>query len=88
MQVVTAQSNVKNSITYVNNSKQKTVVIADAERAFSNNFICNKAAVIKAGRRKYIHAIITCTADSLEPARKYYCVYTLQHILVQCNTLN
>lgn len=88
MQVVTAQSNVKNSITYINNNKQKTVVIADAERAFSNNFTCNKAAVVVAGKRKYIHAIITCTADSLEPARMYYCVYSLQHKLVQCNTLN
>jgi hypothetical protein len=56
-------------------------------RPFGNNFVA-QTAVPSPFRKNEIEAIVTCTQNSKEPGRVYYCIYNTAGTLVSCNTLN
>lgn len=75
-----------NTITYNN----VNISVAKKQRPFSNNFVLLKVAgaVRTRNGRDAVAVYVKCTADSYEPGRIYYCVFTLKGNLLECCTVN
>jgi hypothetical protein len=75
-----------NTQVFKNTILTPTYYIHAKRRPYGNNFT-QKQYVKPVG--KDAHAVIVlCTANSKEPGREYYCVYTNKGALKECCTLN
>jgi hypothetical protein len=64
-----------------------TFTVANKQRPFGNNFVVQKA-LVSTMQANEIECIVKCTANSKEPGRTYYCIYSTKGMLIACNTLN
>ena len=66
------------------------VNISATNLPFNNNFVQTqyvKTMRTRNGRNAFV-VVVTCTQDSMEPGRKYCCVFTTKGTLLSCYTLN
>ena len=61
--------------------------VTNKNRPFGNNFVVQKALVSEFDENE-VEAVVLCTADSREPGRTYYCIYSTKGSLLSCSTLN
>ena len=64
-----------------------TFTATNKNRPFGNNFVVLKA-LVSAFVPSEIEAVVKCTANSKEPGRTYYCIFSTTGTLLSCNTLN
>jgi hypothetical protein len=64
-----------------------TFTVTNKQRPFGNNFVVLKA-LVSTMQANEIEAVVKCTANSKEPGRTYYCIYSTNGELLACNTLN
>jgi hypothetical protein len=64
-----------------------TFTVANKQRPFGNNFVVQKA-LVSTMQANEIECIVKCTANSKEPGRTYYCIYSTKGMLIACSTLN
>lgn len=69
-------------------AQQYFFIVANKQRPYSNNFTVNSAEVKQYNNKDEVHCVVTCTQDSIEAGRVYYCIFTTKGKLVACNTLN
>lgn len=62
-----------------------TIVVKGKNRPFGNNFVLLEIQKVGVA---FVECIVQCTKDSLEPGRKYFCMYTKLGTLYACQTLN
>jgi hypothetical protein len=74
---------------------QNTVVVAPysftVTKAKNKPFGCNFntiKAIVSPMQANEIECIVKCTAQSKDPGRTYYCIYSTAGELLACNTLN
>jgi hypothetical protein len=60
--------------------------VTKRNRPFSNNFTQKKFITIN--ESDLVELYVTCTSDSNEPGRIYFCEYTKRGKLISCCTLN
>ena len=61
--------------------------VTNNNKPFGNNFVVQKA-LVSTMQANEIECIVKCTANSKEPGRTYYCIYSTNGELLACNTLN
>jgi len=61
--------------------------VTNKNRPFGNNFVVQKA-LVSAFDENEIECVVLCTANSKEPGRTYYCIYSTKGSLLCCSTLN
>jgi hypothetical protein len=61
--------------------------VTNKNRPFGNNFVVQKA-LVSAFDENEIECVVLCTANSKEPGRTYYCIYSTKGSLLSCSTLN
>jgi|LauGreSuBDMM15SN_2_FD.fasta_scaffold773075_1 hypothetical protein len=74
---------------------QNTVVVAPysfkvtktKNKPFGNNFNTIKA-IVSTMQANEIECVVKCTANSKDPNRSYYCIYSTSGELLACNTLD
>ena len=82
----------QNNVTFTLPASGKTVNFTATKKnlPFSNNFVLMgiKRFVRTRNGRDAVAVLVKCTADSKEPGRIYYCVYTYAGTLLECDTMN
>jgi hypothetical protein len=63
-----------------------TLTVTKRNRPYGNNFTQKK--FITVNEDNFVELTVTCTSDSNEPGRIYFCEYTTKGKLVSCCTLN
>jgi hypothetical protein len=78
------------AFTLPSTQKQISFTATKANRPFSNNFTFMgiKRFLRTRNGRDAVSLLVKCTADSKEPGRIYYCVYTYKGTLLECSTVN
>ena len=78
------------SFTLPSTQKQISFTVKKDNRPFSNNFVLMgiKRFLRTRNGRDAVSVLVKCTADSMEPGRIYYCVYTYKGTLLECFTVN
>jgi hypothetical protein len=61
--------------------------VTNKNKPFGNNFVV-LTALVSTMQANEIECIVKCTAQSKEPGRTYYCIYTTKGTLITCSTLN
>jgi hypothetical protein len=61
--------------------------VTNKNRPFGNDFVV-LTALVSTMQANEIECIVKCTAQSKEPGRTYYCIYSTKGMLIACSTLN